>query len=119
MWKKLMTTGLLITALSALPLDALADHRDRRDGWDRRDQGQHWDRRYSRRDWERRQHWRHSNRHYWRGHWYRVPPHYRYRRHGDLNRAYLGGALVGSAITWGLLHDQNDHRYCDTRRRRH
>lgn len=121
MWKQLITTGLLTAALVALPGETLADHRDRRDGWEHRDDRRHWEHRQRSRHWQQRQHrrdhwrWRQHNRHYWNGRWYRTPP--RYRGQVDWGPNYLGGALIGSAITYSLLHDRDDHRYCDHGRR--
>lgn len=116
--------------LAASPAVTLAD-RDDRDDRHRGDRGhrdheQRWDRH------DRRGHDRHFRNHrsgprwhgpratrgyYWRGRWHYGPRPVRVYRHGhyywDWGPAYLGSALVGTAIGYSLAQGQDDCRDCD------
>ena len=118
MLKNVLLIGAATVALAAIPQLSSADDRGH---WDRGHSGRtgHG---YHYRD-DRYRYRFHRGRHYrdyWRGgHFY--GPHWRYRHGGrDHYRAgaFLGGALLGSAITYSLAHE-HDHRHCTDRSHDH
>lgn len=139
MQKKLVSLALAATVLATVSLGAYADRDKRGQHWDRWEQPAHWDRRDTRsRHWRGSRHrqwrgdwhfsphrfrphrfqndrrWR-NNRH-WRGkrHW-RNHRHWgrRDNRHWGWSANALSGAVLGSAITYGVLNDRNDERHRD------
>ena len=102
----MLSLGLVAALVLGAPSDALADRDHRNQRWDRYDNWNHWDRRHQR--LFQRQ-WRHNNR-YWRnGRWIGAPRYY-YGGAWGVPRGYVGGALLGSALTYGAI---NNGRYCD------
>jgi hypothetical protein len=96
----------LMTAatLAALPQLSWADRDDRDRRWDRDDRREYRQHRRYRDDRHLRRHRPPHYRHYrpyWNQRWYYGPRHYR----RDWGSAYLGGALLGSAITYSLSHN--------------
>ncbi|MFK7830781.1 MAG: hypothetical protein AB8B57_13470 [Congregibacter sp.] len=126
MHKSLISLGLTALLVAGLSLDASADGNRRGKNWDRADHHGSLNRRN-----QQLRHWRSNRNRQWRNNSFFVSPRYRNQfnwrnsRHWNnrsnwrSNRNWgwplypLGGVAIGSAITYGLMHDHGDHRQCD------
>lgn len=136
MRKSMISIGLTTLLLAGLSLDASADRDRNGKHWDRGDSQQRWDHRH-----QQQRQWRKRQARQWRNSGYAAPPRYRqhrgwrvdrfnrFSRFGHPSSRYnrnwrndrywgwplgpVGGAVIGSAITYSLVHDHNDHRDCD------
>lgn len=140
-----MGNGLLAALVLAAPLAAGSDDHRRDFARDNRweDRGrweQRYDARHARHGDARGRHWEryrrgHGGRRNWHGRWWHYPrvhgwqqrgyPRWGYGPHGHDwrwdrrwgNGSFFTGALIGSTLTRGALHERGDHRYCDHDRR--
>lgn len=129
MRKPLIAIGIAGLLVAGLSLDASADRGRRADNWDRRDQVERWDRRNHqryqnqfRRGRQQRNGWVFTSprlRHFGPNRFYRQQRLNRFNRWSRFDRrwgwpaSFFGGTALGAAVTYNLVYDHTDHRYCD------